>query len=151
MRVFQLIFALAASAAVVSAAPAQKTSAPASKTAPPPVVTNVPVVIPQSVFVVSQNPRESRNPFFPNSTAGKEVAKPKTTVSVSAFVLNGITSPPRRTAMINGRTFEVGETGEIRLADGTKAKITCEEIRDTSALISVNGERRELHLRANLR
>ena len=117
----------------------------------PPVVTNVPVVIPQSVFVVAQSPRDGRNPFFPNSTSGKEVAKPKSAVNVTSFVLNGITSPPRRTAMINGRTFEVGETGEIRLADGTKARIKCEEIRDTSALISVNGEPRELHLRANLR
>jgi hypothetical protein len=149
MKPLHLILALAASVATASATPSQK--APASAKTAVPAVTNAPVVIPQSVFVVPQNPREGRNPFFPNSTTGQETVKPKAAVSVTAFVLNGITSPPRRTAMINGRTFEAGETGEIKLADGTKAKITCEEIRDTSAMISVNGERRELHLRANLR
>lgn len=150
MRIRETVIAFATSALVVGASNLNA-AAPAAKSAPPPVVTNAPVVIPQSVFVLPRSPQEGRNPFFPNSTSGQEVVKPKATVSVTAFVLNGITSPPRRTAMINGRTFEIGETGEIRLADGTKAKITCEEIRDTSALISVNGERRELHLRANLR
>ncbi len=152
MKSFHLIVGFAAGALTVSAAQSPKAPVPPGKATAPAVVTNAPVVIPQSVFVVPQSSRDGRNPFFPNSTLGQEAPKTKTAApSIASFVLNGITSPPRRTAMINGRTFEVGETGEIRLADGSKAKITCEEIRDTSALISVNGERRELHLRASLR
>ena len=38
-------------------------------------------------------------------------------------MLNGITSPPKRTAMINGRTFETGESGEVKLPTGAKALI----------------------------
>ena len=75
---------------------------------------------------------------------------PNAPVDVSSFVLNGITSPPKRTAMINGRTFEAGEEGEVRLPSGGKAMIKCEEIRSDSAVILFNGVRRELRLRFGL-
>jgi hypothetical protein len=65
-------------------------------------------------------------------------------------VLNGITSPPRPTAMINGRTFEPGEEGEIRMPSGARMLIKCEDIRSESAIISVGGRRRELRLRSGL-
>ena len=57
------------------------------------------------------------------------------------------TSPPKRTAMINGRTFEVGEEQEIKLANGTRALVRCAEINGESAVIIVGGQRRELRLR----
>jgi hypothetical protein len=65
-------------------------------------------------------------------------------------VLNGITSPPKRTAMINGRTFEPGEEGEVRLPAGGKMLIKVEEIKSESAVILVGGQRRELRLRAGV-
>jgi hypothetical protein len=52
--------------------------------------------------------------------------------------------------MINGRTFEAGEEGEVRLPSGGKAMIKCEEIRSDSAVILFNGVRRELRLRFGL-
>lgn len=103
--------------------------------------------IPQSVFNAG-----GRNPFFPNSTMGAPVAPVAKNSSASpvepgAFVLNGITSPPRRTAMINGRTFEPGEEGEIKLPTGSKVLVKVAEIRDDSAIIIVSGVRRELRLK----
>jgi len=111
-----------------------------------------PVEIPQSVFVVPTSPKEGRNPFFPQSVAVASAVAPKNgaAVDVSGFVLNGITSPPKRTAMINGRTFEAGEEGELRLPSGAKVLIKCEQIGSDSTVILVNGVRRELRLRFGL-
>ncbi len=110
--------------------------------------------IPQSVFVIPSSPKEGRNPFFPASvvTAAPMPTPSKggATAEAAAFVLNGITSPPKRTAIINNRTFEAGEEGEVRLSSGTKVLIKCAEIKDDSAIIVVSGQRRELHFRGNL-
>jgi hypothetical protein len=119
--------------------------------------TNIKVVpevpFPQSIFSVPTQPGEGRNPFFPQSTV-QVVIIPKITkdnpIESFSFVLNGITSPPRRTAMINGRTFEPGEEGEVRMPSGGKILIKCEEIKADSAVITVGGQRRELRLRSGL-
>ncbi len=115
------------------------------------VVPEVP--IPQSTFLIPSQSAEGRNPFFPQSTV-RVVPSPITprtpVLDPSLFVLNGITSPPRRTAMINGRTFEPGEEGEIRFASGNRTMIKCEEIRADSAIIVVAGVRREIKLRSGL-
>ena len=116
-------------------------------------VQSVPEVpIPQSVFNIPSQPTEGRNPFFPQSTVRVVVPQIKNENSVDtiSFVLNGITSPPRRTAMINGRTFEPGEEGEVRLPAGGKMLIKVEEIKSESATIIVGGQRRELRLRAGV-
>ena len=109
--------------------------------------------IPQSVFIIPSQPSEGRNPFFPQSVV-RAIPRPVNPGSpvdtASFFVLNGITSPPRRTAMINGRTFEPGEEGEVRLPSGAKMLIKCEEIKADSAIINFSGQRRELRLRSGL-
>lgn len=125
----------------------------APKTAAP--ATNAPAAdthqweIPQSVFQIPANPREGRDPFFPNAILGPQPVKPKETapLDLSGFVLNGITSPPRRTAMINGRTFEAGESGEVKTSNGSKVLIKCVEIKSDSAIIEVAGQRQELKMR----
>jgi hypothetical protein len=110
------------------------------------------IPFPPSVFVVPSQPSEGRNPFFPQSTTVTVAAPTKVTkenpIESFSFVLNGITSPPKRTAMINGRTFEPGEEGEVRLPSGGKILIKCVEIKADSAIIDVTGQRRELHLRS---
>lgn len=125
-------------------------SAPAKPSTQFQVVPEVP--IPQSVFVIPSQPAEGRNPFFPQSVVRAVPPKitPTNIVDPGAFVLNGITSPPRRTAMINGRTFEPGEEGEVRLPGGNKMLIKCEDIRAESAIIVVSGVRREIRLRSGL-
>ena len=111
--------------------------------------------IPRSVFVIPANPKEGRNPFFPYAVQPAPVVDStgKNTnpgIDPSGFVLNGITSPPKRTAMINGRTFEPGESGEVRLKTGFRVLIKCEEITNDSAIITVGGKRVELRLRLGL-
>jgi hypothetical protein len=123
--------------------------------APANIVPQVPEVeIPQSTFVPPSQPSEGRNPFYPQSNNGFQapapVKMPDGAPDLSSFVLNGITSPPRRTAMINGRTFEIGETGEVRLPNGAKVLIKCIQIGNESAVIDVNGQRREVHLRSGV-
>jgi len=65
----------------------------------------------------------------------------------SPLTLNGLSGPPRRTAIVNGRTFEAGEQAEVRLPSGSKILIKCEEIKDSSAVFLIAGQRRELRLR----
>jgi hypothetical protein len=111
------------------------------------------VEIPQSVFSIPPTPRDGRNPFFPQSiqqAPSPITHAPSTAVDFSSIILNGITSPPRRTAMINGRTFEPGEEGEVKLPSGARVMIKCEEIRADSAVVRVNGQPRELRLRFGL-
>jgi hypothetical protein len=120
------------------------------KFAPIQVVPELP--IPQSDFVVPTQPSEGRNPFFPLSS-GRAVVPPinrETPFDITSFVLNGITSPPRRTAMINGRTFDLGEEGEVRLPSGGRMLIKVEEIKSDSAVIFFGGQRHELRLRAGV-
>ena len=105
--------------------------------------------IPQSTFIIPSTPKEGRNPFFPQSTTVAPPPKPSPGVDpTTGVMLNGITSPPNRTAMINGRTFEPGEEGEVRMAGGAKLLIKCEEIKADSAVVLIGGQRRELRLRA---
>ena len=127
--------------------------APAKRAAKPLGILPVPeVAIPQSVFAVPAQPSEGRNPFFPQSASRPVVPTPNKPdqVDTTSIVLNGITSPPKRTAMINGRTFEPGEEGEVRLPSGNKMLIKVEEIKAESAIILVGGQRRELRLRAGV-
>lgn len=135
--------ALAATGA--PAAPAKASTAAAPTVAAKPASQE----IPQSVFTIPASPTEGRNPFFPDTAPGRDLVRPSPTnaVPTSSFVLNGISSPPVRTAIINNRTFVIGEEAEVKLPGGGKTLIKCAEIKDDSAVIVVNGQRRELKLR----
>jgi hypothetical protein len=104
------------------------------------------VAIPKSIFNLQP---EDRNPFFPRSTVAAELPKPnkETQPDHFALVLNGLTSAPKPTAMVNGKTLEPGEEADVRLRDGSKIHIRCLEIRTDSAVIELNGQRLELRLR----
>src|SRR5262245_13106682 len=123
--------------------------APEKTTAPAPATPEV-LEIPQSVFQIPASPREGRNPFFPTSMteAPPPVVKAKAKgPDTSSIVLNGISSPPKRTAMVNGRTFEKGESGEIKLASGERVALQCVEIGTDSVVVIVGTQRMELRLR----
>lgn len=131
-------------------------AAPA-KPAKPPVAAAVPTTradtapeIAKSLFIIPATPSEGRNPFFAPSRATPPPpvrVNPTNAVDTSGIVLNGLTGPPKRSAMINNRTFELGEEADIRLPGGAKLLIKCAEIKDDSATIIYNGQRRELRLR----
>jgi hypothetical protein len=137
-------------------------SAATDKKQPAPIATSPskahkagPVEVPKSVF----NAMEGRNPFFPAAsvqpinpglTGGKVQPPPKPT-PITQLVLNGMVPPAKGaekpTAMINGHTFEQGETAEVKLQNGTKLQIKCEEIRMESVIISIDGSKSELKMR----
>lgn len=140
--------AKAPAASKSTTAAAKKTTTTASPAAIPEVAE-----IPKSTFEVPANAKEGQDPFFPAVKPPPPSGGEKTTttrVDVSVLVLNGISGPPKRLAMINGRTFEAGETGEVKLNTGARMTIQCVEVKETSAVILVGGERRELTLRSGL-
>jgi len=141
-----LVLALLGPALAARAAAAPGSPAPASANLSPAAA--IAVAVPRSVFVVPTSPRQGRNPFFPRSVFHSAATEPKPqSVDTSAVVLNGLTSPPRVTAMINGRTFEPGESGQIRLPNGAKVQVQCVEIRTDAVVAIIGAERRELRLR----
>jgi len=56
-----------------------------------------------------------------------------------ALKINGITIGPVSLAIINGRTFEEGDSGEVPARDGP-ARITCLKVTPDSVMIAVEGE-----------
>jgi len=97
-----------------------------------------------SVFVMPTNPREGRDPFFPESTRPYEEAQPKNPTSFAALAVKGISyEHGRAMVIINNHTFAVGDEGEV-LTTGGRAHLRLVEIRKTAAVIEINGSRREL-------
>ena len=144
----------ATAASAPSGKPAKAPAAPKSKASSAPAPRpKAPVVveIPKSVFVVPANTREGRNPFFPGpSEQQKQPGGTRQEVSDKiTLVLNGLSGPPKRMAMINGRSFERGEKSEVKLGDGSRIYVECVDIRDDSVLVNVNGQPRELRLRGH--
>jgi hypothetical protein len=135
--------------------------APATQTPPPAAgkakaATNAPPVEvepPKSVFIDPGSPGEGKDPFYPQSVRLRPpppVVTPATPIVTPAVVqldLKGISGVGnRRFAIINNRTFETGEDGEIAVNSG-RVRVVCKEIKDDSVLVLVNGQERTLHLR----
>lgn len=147
-----LLAFLAGAVAMLALAPsarARDQKGAATKSAP-----FAPVPIPQSVFEMPNNESEGKDPFFPKSKHCYPQPGTRTTPVVQSSLvdlkLNGLTGPPRRSCMINGETFLVGDEGPVKdlKNPGVKMGIKCLEIKDKSVLIQIisTGERRELHL-----
>jgi hypothetical protein len=107
---------------------------------------------PKSVFVIPVTADQGKDPFFPLSIRLHPVPVITTmTTNVTAGVvqldLKGISGTvDRRLAIINNRTFEVGEEGEMTI-NTSRVRIVCKEIKDDSVRVLVNGQERTLHLR----
>ena len=127
-------------------------SAPAATNAPP-----LPPPIPQSVFIIPTNPQEGKDPFFPRSMRLFNDVVVKTNLQSTAVAvaviavelkLNGISgTADHRLAIINNRTFEIGEEGEV-ISNGSRVHIICKDIKADSVRILVSGEERILRLRS---
>lgn len=148
MRFFFAAIALPALVLVsrthAATAPGQGPAAQAAKSPKPAFEVASVHEIPKSCFS-----RDGKNPFFPDSAPDKRSRGLSTNnvAQVAVFVLNGISSPPKRTAIINNRTFEPGEEGEVKIDGGSRVLVKCLEIKDDGAVILVSGQRRELKLR----
>jgi len=112
--------------------------------------------VPKSVFHLPTSPQDpAKDPFFPQSTRLR--SKPPQLISatnlppvVVELELKGISgTADHRLAIINTRTFGVGEEGEVATSNG-KARIRVVEIKSDSVVVSLNGEQRVLKLRPGL-
>src|ERR1035441_9927460 len=105
-----------------------------------------PEVVSRSVFVVPTNPKDGRDPFFPNSTRSYEIvsaARPHAG-DVSSLVLKGISGPPeRRLAIINNHTFGVGDEQDLAIPHG-RIQIGRASCRERGEISGVAGQRHEL-------
>jgi hypothetical protein len=110
-----------------------------------------PEAAPSSVFVIPKNPNEGRDPFFPASSRPYEttqVSQPHI-ADISSLVLKGISGPSdRRLAIINNRTFAIGDEQDIATPQG-RIRVRCVEIKNDSVVIESAGQNQELKLTAN--
>jgi hypothetical protein len=114
--------------------------------AQPSIPTQEAVALPKSVFV--DDVAVGKDPFFPRSTRrGPQVKEVVTSIeSTPDLQLKGVSgTATRRLAIINNKTFEVGEEGEIKLK-GQSVRVKCVEIKDKSVLVKINGTDREIFL-----
>ena len=126
----------------------------ASSNSTPAATNSAPIEIPQSTFVIPSNPRQGRDPFFPDSTTVYSIGKPlprattNNAPSTSSLVLNGFSGTKEKPlVMISGKTFEEGEEGDVSTVSG-KIRIRCVTIAiPDSVVIEVSGERRTLQYR----
>ena len=111
--------------------------------------------LPKSVFIFPATPEEGKDPFFPLSKrlrpSPRVVTMTTTNVPTQVVVqmeLKGISGTPgHRLAIINNKTFEEGEEGEVSVAS-SRVRVVCKEIKDDSVLVLVNGRDQTLSLRA---
>ncbi len=100
----------------------------------------------RSIFILPSNPREGRDPFFPDSTRPYKIAvaaNPRV-ADVSSLVVKGFSgSMNRRLVIINNHTFAAGDEGDVVTPDG-RIHLSCIEIRTNSVVIEVGGQRHEL-------
>lgn len=140
--------------AALACAPALVVSA--ADSVPP----GVPPEVTARKSVFDEKLKTGKDPFFPNSTRRMERAPVASTNEVvkpvqptaSQLSLKGIVGkPPRRLALINDQTFEVGEEQAVKTAGG-KLRIKVLEITDRSAKVQIEGDTQphELILPANL-
>jgi len=95
---------------------------------------------------VPANPREGRDPFFPESSRPYEDAAPtnKANNSINALAIHGVSYlHGRPMVIINNHTFAIGDEGDVQ-ASGSRVRLRLIEIRKDAAVIEVNGLRREL-------
>ncbi len=109
--------------------------------------------IPKSTFVVPATSAEGRDPFFPLSTRlrpAPPTVTPTTHIVTPAVVqldLKGISGTvDHRLAIINNRTFALGEEEELSVSSG-RVRVLCKEIKADSVIVLVNGQERVLRLR----
>jgi len=136
----------------LTASAAEKTNPPAgaSTGATNAVGKTPPIEVPLSQFVIPSSPAEGRNPFFPDSTFGRPQVKTGTepVKAVVTLSLNGISKVGNKWfALINGRTFEAGEDGDVTVS-GRKVRVLCVTIRAESVTVDVDGSRQELKLKS---
>jgi hypothetical protein len=100
----------------------------------------------RSIFILPSNPREGRDPFFPDSTRPYKLAVTASpqVANVTSLVVKGFSgSGDRRLVIINNHTFAAGDEGDV-VTPGGRIHLSCVEIKTNSVVIEVGGQRHEL-------
>ena len=120
--------------------------APLLFAAPPKAAPAKPVPV-HSLFVMPANPREGRDPFFPESPRPYEETLTATNrADASPITIKGLSiERGRKMVIINNHTFAVGDEGDV-LTAGSRVHLRLIEIRAGTAVIEVNGIRREINI-----
>jgi hypothetical protein len=99
---------------------------------------------PESVFLQPDNPRQGRDPFYPESTRPYATAVAAHAAPVATLFIKGFSGTAEdRTVIINNHSFAPGDEGEVTTAAG-RVHIHCLTIKDNSVIIEADHQRREL-------
>jgi hypothetical protein len=101
----------------------------------------------QSVFILPTNPREGRDPFYPESTRTIEAAAVAShTVEITDLKVPGISGTPGHLlAIINNHTFGVGDEGDVLTSSG-RVNLRCLDIQPDYVLVEINGQVHRINL-----
>ena len=143
--------------AVLSAAPVAIGGPPPPAAKPGPVP-NSQIAIPQASFVMPGTEEEGKDPFYPRSKypyAHPRVVTPTNVIQPSIIVhhdlkLQGFSGPPEHPlAIINGKTFGLGEEAEVNTPTG-RVPIRVLQFKVDAVVVQTPSERRELKLRTGI-
>ena len=141
MKKFLFICLSVAAALHLTVRAADENKKPAAKES----VTSTNGVIPKSIF----DETLGKDPFFPRRTVG--AGGPKTATSdfrLSDFTLNGITPfGAKPSAVINGKTFEKGESREVAVPSGGRVLVQCVDIKPDSVSIKIENSPKTVELK----
>jgi len=105
-----------------------------------------------SMFILPANPKEGRDPFFPDSPRPYEAAaaaNPRV-ADITSLALRGFSGPlDHRLVIINNHTFAAGDEGDVITSVG-RIHLRCVEIKTNSVVIEVGGQSHELFFSNNL-
>ena len=130
--------ALVAALAIGCASALVANAAPAAKSDPTNFI--------RSAFILPANPREGRDPFFPDSIRPYEntaAAAPKTADITSLAVRGFSGTVDHRLVIINNHTFAVGDEGDVTTVTG-HIHLRCIEIATDAVVIEVGGQYHKL-------
>jgi hypothetical protein len=100
----------------------------------------------QSVFILPANPKEGRDPFFPDSIRPYEnaaAATPKT-ADITSLVVRGFSgTADHRLVIINNHTFAAGDEGDVTTATG-HIHLRCVEIGTDAVVVEIGGQYHKL-------
>jgi hypothetical protein len=98
----------------------------------------------QSVFVQPENPRQGRDPFYPESTRPYATAVAAHVAPIATLSIRGFSGTAEdRTVIINNHSFAAGDEGDVTTAAG-RVHVRCLVIKDNSVIIEADHQRREL-------
>ena len=103
-----------------------------------------------STFKIPSSLAEGHDPFYPKST--RFIAKPTPEPAVGPVVLElkGISGTPERPlAIINNRTFAIGEEQDVTTAQG-KVKVRCLNIEGMKVRVMAQGQTQDLLCRTGI-